>query len=67
MLKAMKSLGEKLEEVGTPADMPKDAREGFEISIRALDDLSVRPLGIYGSKSEIVRYIKDLDLINDEM
>ncbi|EKM59289.1 uncharacterized protein PHACADRAFT_87023 [Phanerochaete carnosa HHB-10118-sp] len=35
------------------------------VNFEALDDLSVRPLGIYGSKSEIVRYLKDLDLITD--
>ena len=37
------------------------------VNFKALDDLSVRPLGIYGSKSEIVRYLKDLDLISHDM
>ncbi|EKM59291.1 uncharacterized protein PHACADRAFT_113812 [Phanerochaete carnosa HHB-10118-sp] len=36
------------------------------INFKALDDLSVRPIGIYGPKSEILRYIKDLGLISRE-
>lgn len=35
------------------------------VNFNALDQLSIKPLGLYGSKEEIVRYIKDLDIIND--
>lgn len=36
---AMKEWGEKLEEVGTPEDIPDNAREGFEVIVEALSEL----------------------------
>ncbi|EKM59286.1 uncharacterized protein PHACADRAFT_181292 [Phanerochaete carnosa HHB-10118-sp] len=36
------------------------------VNFKALDDFSVRPIGIYDPKSEIVRYTKDLGLISHE-
>lgn len=36
------------------------------VNFKALDDFSVRPIGIYGPKSEIVRYVEDLGLINHD-
>lgn len=36
---ALKEQAEKIEEVGTPEDIPDDARKGFEISLDAVDDL----------------------------
>lgn len=36
---ALKEQAEKLEEVGTPEDIPDDAREGFEIQLEAINDL----------------------------
>ncbi len=39
MIKALKETGEKLEEVGTPEDMPDDAREGFELTVETIAEL----------------------------
>lgn len=39
IVKALKDVGEKLEEVGTPEDMSDDAREGFELTVQAIKDL----------------------------
>ncbi|KAJ3555967.1 hypothetical protein NM688_g2284 [Phlebia brevispora] len=32
-----------------------------------LDKFSIKPLGIYGSKEEIVRFLKDLDVIDEDV
>jgi hypothetical protein len=37
------------------------------VNFGALDQLLVKPIGFYGSKSEIVRYLQDLDIVNDKM
>lgn len=37
------------------------------VNFQALDRLNIRPVGIYGSKSEIARYLRDLGLIDDEL
>ena len=37
------------------------------VDFAALDNLNVRPVGIYGSKGEIVRYLKDLQLVDDNL
>jgi hypothetical protein len=39
VVKALKDIGEKLEEVGTPEDISDDAREGFELTVEAINDL----------------------------
>lgn len=39
VIKALKETGEKLEEVGTPEDMPDDAREGFELTVETIAEL----------------------------
>jgi hypothetical protein len=36
---AIREWGEKLEEVGTPEDIPDDARDGFEVILEALSEL----------------------------
>jgi hypothetical protein len=36
---ALQSFADRLEKVGTPEDIPDDAREGFEISLDAVEDL----------------------------
>ncbi len=38
-----------------------------KVDFAALDQLSIQPVGIYGSKSEIVRFLKDMEVINDAM
>jgi hypothetical protein len=38
-VKALKDTGERLEEVGTPEDMPEDARQGFELTVQAIAEL----------------------------
>lgn len=37
------------------------------VNFNALDQFNVKPFGIYGSKSEIVRYLQDLELIDGNM
>lgn len=39
VVKALKGVGDKLDEVGTPEDMSDDAREGFELTVQAIKDL----------------------------
>lgn len=39
VVKALKGIGEKLDEVGTPEDISDDAREGFELTVEAIDGL----------------------------
>lgn len=39
IVKALKETGEDLEEVGTPEDMPDDARAGFELTVETLSGL----------------------------
>ncbi len=36
---ALKDYYKNLEDVGTPKDIPDDAREGFEIAVNAIDDI----------------------------
>src|SRR3546814_9804235 len=43
-LDAIKKQAEKLEEIGTPEDIPDDAREGFEISPDQVDELNADDL-----------------------
>jgi len=38
-VKALKDVGEELEEVGTPEDIPDDARRGFEKTLEMIADL----------------------------
>ena len=38
-IKAIKEFSEKLGELGTPAGIPDDARNGFEVSVKAAEDL----------------------------
>lgn len=37
------------------------------VNFNALDQLNLKPVGLYGSKSEIVRYLKDLSLVNEDL
>lgn len=37
------------------------------VNFAALDRLSLRPLGLYGSRSEIVRYLEDRELVTSQM
>ena len=37
-----------------------------KVDYNQLDRIPVRPLGVYGSKSEIVRFLKSLNAIDDE-
>lgn len=37
------------------------------VNFDALDKLDIRPIGLYGSKSELVRYLSDLQLVDDDM
>lgn len=39
VVKALKGVGDELEEVGTPEDMTDDAREGFELTVQAIKDI----------------------------
>jgi hypothetical protein len=46
---------------------PGAFRHLTDIDLEALDQVIVKPLGIYGSKSEIVRYLKSYGAISDEV
>lgn len=35
------------------------------INFAVLDTLTLKPRGIYGSRSEIVRFLRDVDAVND--
>ncbi len=38
-----------------------------KVSFAALDRVLVNPVGIYGSKSEIIRYLHDIAAIDDQV
>lgn len=38
-IKALKDAADKLEDIGTPDDMPDDAKDGFDITIETINDL----------------------------
>lgn len=44
VIDALKEFAEKMEEVGTPEDMSDEAREGFELSLDSISDLSADDL-----------------------
>ena len=37
------------------------------VDFQALDQLNLRPVGVYGSKSELVRYFSNLDMVDDDL
>lgn len=37
------------------------------VNFSALDHVLVQPLGLYGSKSELVRYMEDMSLVDGDM
>ena len=39
LISALKDTGKDLEKVGTPEDMPEDAREGFELTVQTIEDI----------------------------
>ena len=39
----------------------------IKINFSVLDHVEVKPLGVYGSKSEIVKFLKSLAIVDDEM
>lgn len=38
-----------------------------KVDFAALDDVLVNPVGIYGSKSEIIRFLHDIGAIDNQM
>jgi len=38
-----------------------------KVDFKALDRFTIKPLGIYGSKVEIVRFLRSLDAVNEDM
>ncbi|MEJ7833585.1 MAG: hypothetical protein WKF79_11770 [Nocardioides sp.] len=52
LIEALQQQVESLEEVGTPEDMPDDAREGFEITLEVVGDLE---------EDEIAKAIEEQD------
>ena len=54
---AMKGWGEELEEVGTPEDIPEDARKGFEVAVDTLGDLDADEL----------KSIEDFDKLEEDL
>lgn len=39
----------------------------IKVDFKALDKFQVKPIGIYGSKSEVVRFLVSVDVIDDAM
>jgi hypothetical protein len=39
-IKTIKDAADRLEDVGTPEDMPADAQDGFTLTVKKIDDLS---------------------------
>jgi hypothetical protein len=37
------------------------------VNFKALDDLSLKPIGVYGSKEEIVRFFREMGVVDIEM
>ena len=38
-----------------------------KVDFKALDRLMIKPLGVYGSKGEIVRLLRSIGAVNDDM
>ena len=38
-----------------------------KVDFKALDRLVIKPLGVYGSKSEIVRLLRSIGAVDDDM
>ena len=58
-VKALQEFADNLEEVGTPEDIPDDAREGFEISLETVDDLEADDLDLEDPNSSIEDKLSD--------
>lgn len=63
---AIKEYVDKLEEVGTPEDIPDDAREGFEIQVETAGDISADELK-EASESDSAEDPFETDLSEDEI
>ena len=37
-----------------------------KVDFKALDEFMIKPLGVYGSKVEIVRFLRSLDAVNED-
>ena len=66
-IKSLKDAAEKLDDVGTPDDMPDDAKEGFDITIDTIkgldDDATLEDLAEIGDVSEDDQ--KKIDALDD--
>jgi hypothetical protein len=38
-----------------------------KVNFRALDNLFLKPIGIYGSKEEVVRFLREIQAVDDDM
>ena len=38
-----------------------------EVDFKALDDFTIRPVGVYGSKIELVRLLRSLNAVGEDM
>jgi hypothetical protein len=38
-----------------------------KVDFKALDSLSVRPIGVYGDRSEIIKFLLSLNVINQKL
>ncbi len=38
-----------------------------KVNFNVLDKQSVKPVGVYGSKSEIVKFLRTLDIVDDDV
>ncbi|UMG94356.1 hypothetical protein [Nocardioides sp. TF02-7] len=56
---AIKEQAEKIEEVGTPEDIPDDAREGFEIQLEAINDLDADDIDFESDEDPLADQLSD--------
>ena len=66
-IKALKEAAEKLEDVGTPEDMPDDAKDGFKVTVDKIDsiddDSTIEDLNSLGEVSDEDQ--KKIDALDD--
>ncbi|WP_322937373.1 hypothetical protein [Nocardioides bizhenqiangii] len=58
---AIQAIADDLREVGTPEDIPDDARDGFEIQLDAVDDLEADDIAVEGEEDPLLAGLSDAD------
>jgi hypothetical protein len=56
---ALQEFADAVKEVGTPEDIPDDAREGFEIQLDVIDDLKADDIDLEGDENPLESELSD--------